>query len=1280
MDETSTFEPLSVEEIDQLRTLHKDGDQSISSNLEAVLGADAATMALEGPTDELLELLKDNPDETIESFDSVFGVGASDFYGKPPVAPEAPEITPEQAQESIDQVDEKIVNTTGAVVTGVAGYVAETSEVVANMANDAQELLLPGTDDNSRQITRLKEQLERQERFGKNPKNAERIRAQIEKLEGSPDRNGEIDWDRTDIISEETIGDPTHIGGNIVQGVSQFVAGMVLPGGALGKLNVIAQGGVKAKAAATIIASAVSDFSAFDSETSTGLVALADLLDSPPNVVIDWLRKEDTDGYYEKRIKNLADGAIIGMPLELLLVLGRSVKGVNSGTLTPKEGRDQIAEAIEATPTPAAPKAAPEEVRQRLATDDEAAAAHKLASVGLLDPVRPTRTENSESVAKAVAVMKPVNEDWMTNLKAAEDEILKVDGNVVSDVTPRTNLKQAELAKNTFALIARHGATGNSKDIGKLVRFARANRSRDGNLIVEVAFFHATKAAKVRVEKAHAAITANNLKTASTADQMAMEVELDMAMKAYFGLRSIDQDLGSHAGRSLQARKSKVDMADVKADNKAPKPNKKTLEYLDDVAERKVGTGGGFVDDAAEFKRLRELGVKPSDVQTLQSLRKLEESHVTPARKMKDKGPEPAWKTVLSYIETFRFGAMLSGPATQATNIASMAVQSARFTAAELMSPSTSRFGLDRTVGMITNLPQSASYGFQSMWHFKRILADVDKLGFPDPKKIPVIDSMLRLMTGSDEFFRQNWYRGEIYAKAMQEGRLAGLKGTQLTSHARKRVNESLKDGHALNRVAEQNASALAFQRRFNRNSDYYGERQMGRIQDFAEQNFLTRLAFPFTRVAMDLMDTSIRNMPVVNFALGKTLRASGQNSRFLDDFEGLNGTINQSKAKADIATGSLVSLGVASLVMEGKITGSASPNYLEAGLEEQAGLPPPMSIQLPNGEWVSYERWEPFATLMKTIVNATEYNQDYQWRVQNGLAEDTGPAQAQEFAMAMAFLMGQAISTQTYAESTESLLAILTAMGTGDKLGDKVWRYGVQTGESFIPNALKKLNEQRNEHTYTAREVHGLLRHISSFIPDFEHDIARSIYTGEAKVATYDQEMKRLNPWGSAAVEPNPGVALLMEANKFTGSNFKIKSPTAFAGSGHFQMDLRKLPSSKKGRSLYDQWSEAFATVTAKGGNIHGLPVAGLTYTEALAALSKFPAFNKLAWINEGVDLSKTTKSNSKKKWIDDIKKAYQNAATTHLLKTDSKFKKLSDEVGLNDGLNKLMDVEAHQ
>lgn len=1285
--------PFRMEEVDNLRQQYADGDESIRFDLSNALGGDdVADAVLEGPDKELVQNLKDNPEdiEYDKNFDNVFGLGAAEYYRNQKTmvekATEAVKTVASGAMEVKQEID-------SAVVYGIADAATETVEFAHNTAEDIQDVVLG--DNNEQLIKRIEREkhglAEMEKNYSPDHPAAkvrksviDKKRERIAEMEATLNKGG-VPERRIDISGDDILGGimerPDTLAGNLLSGVVQFGAGMAIPGGSLAKLQWVAKGAPKAKYAASLIAGFVSDATAFDPETTSVTQFVSEYFDIPENVVTDFMTKDPDDPQILNRFKAGIEGAGLDAIGATVFATVRGIARIKKGVTTPEQAREEVIQQVEQVKVedPSA-SITPEEMAEQITQKPElqrkqnevAAKSEELTrteepideAVETTLPKRPTVEENAESVKKAAAFVKNENKLYFKAIKDAEEKILKPDGNLLDDAPNRTNVGQAKEAKRTFSLILRHAESNGEGNWKQLIAWANRKQSDHEKLITITAFRKATEAAEVRYKA-----ILRDFKIARKAggfnksDMAAIEMELDHAATVYFGLRSIDQDLGSNTGRQLQARKSTVDMDEVKVEKGSPAPTKKTLEKAGARAEAEEVVKGdkkgiaGF-DEKAEYERLRLVGFQPSDALDLIELTKRELSVAPPIRKAREKGERTLTEKLFEFSQAVRYGSMLSGLATHIVNFSTSTAHAALLVGSELVNPATTRFAMDRSIGMAHSFKESAHYAWKAAKEMEPVLSAVAKMDYDHVTKNIFITLFPRMMLGVDEMMRQVWYRGEITARAMKEARMVGMDAEASAKHVQERLAASLEDGKALDRVAESHASAIPFQRSFNSRSKYVGERTMAGIQRKIDENKLLTLLFPFSRVSMDLLDVGTQMTPGLNKLIGYSKELRGQNSRFLDDIRGLNGEFAKTRARAYQYGGYAISSMILMLAMEGKITGGGSYDYKEQNLQKESGQQK-YTINIGDKQ-IPFDRLEPFATPIKVIANMVEWHKSRQWEYDHVDPEDpTIQDRVYDTLLGSTYTFAEMLSSQPYAEGMEDLFEMLSEAGS-DQLGEGATRFAQGFAESYVPNILKKINQARAAHEgeYINREWSDVFtRHFSSWVPDYEGDLRRSAITGEVMKLNYDEKFQRWQPYSSIPIKHKPGAEILQEGNKYYGSEFYLKQPTAFNG----LPDLRKEKASDADRSLYDRYLEIFSeTVMPEGSRISGIDVAGLRYSEALEVLAGDETFNALPWKAEGVDLGRLQKAATKKQMIMDIKKEYQKVAEFELAQVDTNFQEL--------------------
>jgi hypothetical protein len=121
--------------------------------------------------------------------------------------------------------------------------------------------------------------------------------------------------------------------GNLVRGVSQFMA----PGGAANKAlksaKVLAGGGPWQSMGRWALAGYAADFAAFDPEAER----LTDMMDAAGLPIIDYLKSDEDDSEWESRFKNGLEGSVLGVGADMLFTTARALKS----TKRVKQGLDE---------------------------------------------------------------------------------------------------------------------------------------------------------------------------------------------------------------------------------------------------------------------------------------------------------------------------------------------------------------------------------------------------------------------------------------------------------------------------------------------------------------------------------------------------------------------------------------------------------------------------------------------------------------------------------------------------------------------------------------------------------------------------------------------------------------------------------------------------------------------------------------------------------------------------------------------------------------------------
>jgi len=402
--------------------------------------------------------------------------------------------------------------------------------------------------------------------------------------------------------------------------------------------------------------------------------------------------------------------------------------------------------------------------------------------------------------------------------------------------------------------------------------------------------------------------------------------------------------------------------------------------------------------------------------------------------------------SILDKIIEFQLDMLLSAPPTHAVNVGTTSA----FTAWEL-GPQRS---MEAAINLVHRNPDAASFG--EFKHMYRGLATGFREGLRNARQtfqteMPVIGERgpmdpstpgfergvaiggrtgralrapsLRLMLAGDQFTKTVSGYMQAGALAYRIGRRKGLQGQEMSNFIEASVAN--KDSAAW-KGALDFAEYTAFQ-------NDLGEAGQ-QIMAFREAVPISRLQIPFMRTPLNLLKVGLRKSPAGSFALAYRLMADPGSFR-----DGATITRAAEQVLAWGATWALYeSLNIGRDDEDPPlITGSTPWRATSVGERELAyRYAPPQSIRTPNG-YVSYMRFDPFATAMTTVVDALNGLR----RAQQGESlEDAGQRATQT--------MGSLIQDKTFLQGVQ---AIMDVIETGDATN-----FATRLAGTFSPNMMK--------------------------------------------------------------------------------------------------------------------------------------------------------------------------------------------------------------------------------
>lgn len=208
-------------------------------------------------------------------------------------------------------------------------------------------------------------------------------------------------------------------------------------------------------------------------------------------------------------------------------------------------------------------------------------------------------------------------------------------------------------------------------------------------------------------------------------------------------------------------------------------------------------------------------------------------------------------------------------------------------------------------------------------------------------------------LAAGDEYGKTLLYRAQLHSLAAREGVEQGLDGKALKEFIASKVADP-------NNAMATNAMDFA---------DYgtYTKALSGlpaNIQSFVARNPAFRLVAPFIRTPMNIFKFAFERTPVALMMRG-----------FRDDIAA--GGVRSETALAKLGTGTAIMAMATDFALQGKITGAGPQDpETQAALKRTGWQPYSLKV---GDKYVSYSRWEPFATLLGMSADISEITSNYE-------------------------------------------------------------------------------------------------------------------------------------------------------------------------------------------------------------------------------------------------------------------------------------------------------------
>lgn len=525
-----------------------------------------------------------------------------------------------------------------------------------------------------------------------------------------------------------------------------------------------------------------------------------------------------------------------------------------------------------------------------------------------------------------------------------------------------------------------------------------------------------------------------------------------------------------------------------------------------------------------------------------------------------------AFKTAGSFVAGLRLNGMLSGTRTHVNNIFSGATQtvltpSAQILGSSLALPTRVLHGGKRAAELdIRNIKQSMAQLSATHQYFgdsMRLAAASFRIGksIGDPGKAKVSDiptgrvdflnpdtghwwvnaaikglgMPARFLTAGDELIKQVNYRAYVHGQAVVDGIDKGLKGKQLDDHVAFMLDAALgvndktgvkglaldktPKGRFLHDDASEYARYVTFQTQLSADNSrirYSLKKVVDSIRKVPGGGAIANLYVPFVGTPLNIVAYTARFTPLglISKQYQNDLAAGG---------------IRQARAIGEMGTG-LMALGYAySLASSGRITG-APPAWTDKSDTQKfySEGRQPYSIKI-GGKWVSYQRVEPFGSLLGMVADAFQIAKETDAEGANKVANIAG-------AVALAFIstFKEKAFFEGFANMTETIEG-LTSTEPG-KVGRTFNRMLEQTVPTLIPYS-SLLREFRQTFDPIRREVDGAMEAVRNTIPNLSKELPPKRYWWSGEVQTYNDSVFG-NIFPSSEIEENETLSKMAELN----------------------------------------------------------------------------------------------------------------------------------------------------
>lgn len=318
-----------------------------------------------------------------------------------------------------------------------------------------------------------------------------------------------------------------------------------------------------------------------------------------------------------------------------------------------------------------------------------------------------------------------------------------------------------------------------------------------------------------------------------------------------------------------------------------------------------------------------------------------------------------------------------------------------------------------------------------------------------------------RILTSTDEVFKQLVYRSDAYARLCEEAYRKGITDDlEVAAYAREMLSRKYVagGGEAIVNDTTQASLATAQEATWTQDLGEWGQ-GLQRLTNLDNNiGFFAKLCIPFIRTPGNILKDFMQHLPVSY--LSHMLGDPDWKKRMLTDH------VFRNETHGKIALGAIGSAAFLTAAFNGWVTGSPSPDPKVRRMQEAAGIP---SYSIRVGDtWVSYQRADPVGMhigLAADIMNVLRNHEEWSQLENNPLPRY------------LAASVINNISSKTYLQGVASFAEIISDPEAS------IMRYTAKQAVNFMPlSGFSRFTRQRVDPVM--RDAETLIDHFKNALP----------------------------------------------------------------------------------------------------------------------------------------------------------------------------------------------------